>query len=1203
MTRVLGGAETNSTTFGPFSVSPRQIVALGPERFTLFINELLAVETASAGMLGSVLTTTYRNNVADGGVDAGLTSAAVTRWIPAGDSAWQFKSGDLSPQQCKQELESAVSALQVLKSGGSYRLAIGVSLTHPTLKSRRDALIEKAQELGISLRADSIEVYSADALARWAEEHPSLAVSPLLGGIDHVALSFTRWADSNRQASIWVDAESRRSVIDQIHNSIKSGEDLDLRIQGASGLGKSRTVLEALRGEPYEALVLYVNAFGALAPNMINQLLAQDRVAIVVVDQCGGKQHESLAELIPRASRLRLITLGEDDHQTCSPVLSVPPLESAAMDELLKINQPNLWTEARRVVTEMAGGNIGYALALARIVVNHPDTSTTELINAKTIRTYVTQSLPGGTVALACHVLALFTRVGYERELATELAVISDALALPLAELKSAALALRSLGFLSAQGRYRSVVPHPLAVFLAAGAWEELGDEILRDMLPRLPLEMAERLFRRAADIGNFGPTRVAVARILSADGPFAKLGSLAEAKNSRLLTQFAIVAPTETCEYLTSLISTASDTELTRHNSIRRDLVWTLEKLVWHRETFEAAADCLLKLAVNETEDCSNNASGTWIDLFGVMLPGTAARSAMRATYLTRISRSLDPRARRLAVAAAAKALTGYESIMVSGELQGGVLVEARGAPDTYGEVWEYQKSAIDVLGELSSDPDGSVSASAVDALVAAIHPLLEIEPLRANLASVLGSLPRDGLREVRTQMDHLAALFKRVESSAGRAEGVEALNALLPTPSVSDALEALVHSQRYDFEDGELLSLITGAATELPEAAGVQFLFDVLNTPVPAAYEVGRALAVIRGRDDTVVATLIGQCQGENLPALVGYLWGLVELSGIDAFDEFLDGPDGVDLGALVRLQITVRGTHSNVGWQRIVLLLDQVSVAEASRSLFGWHADLTVDRILPLLQSWLPRISSQPDFNATVDFINMALRRESQWLQTVDPLVSQLVEMRTQFPALGQQSRDWVRLAKRRLDAHPTQLLGVLLEMINGDTLQAFDGTEESRLLKAAIQASGAEGWRQVATQISSGAWRLQMDVQGWFTGLVPIGTVSDWICGDVDRARSIASVTPIEDAALNPVARLLLTEFETDIRIASALHGAYVSDAWSGKGSDRLSGKIAQLERWQADPGEPDGVRNWARSVAATLRLQRTEALNRESEGDY
>jgi len=85
---------------------------------------------------------------------------------------------------------------------------------------------------------------------------------------------------------------------------------------------------------------------------------------------------------------------------------------------------------------------------------------------------------------------------------------------------------------------------------------------------------------------------------------------------DSRLLIQVAIITPSDVTTHLASLIDVASDDELRSMKTIRRNLIWALEKLVWHSATFEAAADMLLRLALAENETFSNNATGTWVSL-----------------------------------------------------------------------------------------------------------------------------------------------------------------------------------------------------------------------------------------------------------------------------------------------------------------------------------------------------------------------------------------------------------------------------------------------------------------------------------------------------------------------------------------------------------------------------------------------------------
>lgn len=611
---------------------------------------------------------------------------------------------------------------------------LGAASNDRKIRDRRAALVEKATELGIPNADQRIEVLDANSLARWIEEHPTLAVSPLLGGIDTVATNFAGWAASNRHNTKWVSAASRDDLRTEIATIITGQSQLDLHIEGPSGLGKTRAVLEAFRGTPFESVVLYVNAADDLDPSLIPRLLNHRRAGVVVVDECGAKRHENLAGLLPTGSPVRLISIGEPDtYRTQHPSISLAPLKDEAIDKILAENQPSLWPEARRVIVQASAGNVRWALLLASGVLREAGVSAAELITIDNIRAYITRTLPEGRDFLACSVLALFTRIGYDRELSAELAVVAETLGFSVAELRAAARSLAERGLLTKQGRYRSVAPYPLAVYLASVAWEEFGDTIVRDLLPALDVTMAERLLARAADLGSHDLAQHAVERILGPDGPFASFERIAERDNSKLLVQLVIIAADAASEHLAALIGAASEDELRQQGSrLRRDLVWALEKLAWHTRTFEQAADSLLQLALAETESWSNNATGTWINLFGLRLPATAARPATRASYLASHAHGASAAERQLVVQACSRVFSPHEFVMVSPEVQGGVVVEPRGGPTTYGELWEHMSAAIVILRGLVDDEDATVASAALAALVQAIHPLLEVEPIR---------------------------------------------------------------------------------------------------------------------------------------------------------------------------------------------------------------------------------------------------------------------------------------------------------------------------------------------------------------------------------------------------------------------------------------------------------------------------------------
>jgi hypothetical protein len=1183
----------------PFAVAPEAVAGLG-DSFTPLINQLLDTESAAAGMSGVDLATTYRVNLADGGVDAGLRRSAGNRWLPSGDSAWQFKAGDLKPQQCADELAGATAALEVLRNGGKYRLVLGAGLNDTKIKARRQRLIEKAEELGLTLQPDSIEVLDANALARWIQEHPYLAVSPLLGGMDTVALNFDSWAESNRHQSLWVSSDSRVELGEEVRRFAAGHSQLDLRIEGVSGLGKTRGVLEAFRGSTYQSLVVYVRAADELSPQLIPRLLNQDRTGIIVIDDCGRRQHERLASLLPASSALRLITIGEaDDFDVQVAGVRLQRLDEETLDKILIENEPSLPPEHRRVVVAHVDGNVRWALRLAEGILRQQAGSATELLTPEVIRTYVTDALSGDGDFLASSALAVFTRIGYEGDLAVELDWLADLLGFRPTELRAAARGLSQAGLLDKQGRYRSVAPHPLAVYLAGVAWQEFGDVLIR-ALPDMPPALAERLLRRAADVGRSEATSSVVERILAPGGPFSTLSELESGSNSRLLTQAAIISPEQVTRHLVDLFASSSDEALEQATSIRRDLVWTLEKLVWHSRSFEAAADCLLRLALAENESFANNATGTWVELFGTQLPGTAASPVQRMAYLRTVATDGRPQVRILALRACAQALSHHEFITVSGELQGSMLVEPRGRPRTWGELWDYQRDAITLARARVDDNEQEVSGAALKVLIDALHPFLEVEPIRDTLFEALATLPVHALERVWTEINHLRGLFERVSGVEDRKAGLDVLVSRLPAQTPRDELRALAHVNRWDLEDGELLTKMAATVAALAPEEAIAELLTLLDEPeLPAAYEVGQTLHALRPEPDTLSAIVAKVSHGATLTSLTGYLQSSTA-DHPDAFDRFLESSDSESLPDETVLALTVRGPQSALGWSRVVRLIERLPVHVAVPRLFGWHVGLGEARLSELLRLWTSRFETQADYNACIDFVAMAVHRTPDPLPEADPLIAELVARLREYPKTGQKSWDWAQLAKRQLHDSPAALLTLCLDLIEQGSLMMHGSSEEETVLREAIRRVGDESLGLVLARVDAGSWRVQMDLRGWVLREFPADTVTAWIAGDLDRARVVASLAGVpESGSPDGVVRFLLDQFGEDDNVASSLMGDYISGMWTGNESDRLAAQVEQMSTW-IESAEGPGVKKWAERVRTSLRARRKRVLVEEAE---
>lgn len=1186
--------------FGPFSVTPDSISRLGGE-FTAFVNELLRAEAADADLAGGSLVTTALENVGDGGVDASLDSAVETSYLPLGMSAWQFKAGDLYPAKCAEELRGARHALEILRAGGKYRLVVGADINAKKVAGRRRTLEDEAAAQGIVVERDTIKVFNASDLAAWAAGYLSLAVWPLLGGITHAVVNFAAWADSSRLSETWVANNAAGAVATAVDKLVTGAGALDLHIEGVSGLGKTRSVLEALRGKPYEPLVAYVRAADDLPGGLVYQMQRQHRHAVLVIDECDAQRHEVLASEIHRGSTVRLITIGTPSDYRTREVQKIDPVDDEAVREILRLNKPALPPETARVVADTAAGNVGLALLLADDLARRPVPAVSGLITQEIIARYVARSLPAGRGLLACEALALFSSVGFDSDAADEIRAVGDGLGFDVLDLKAAAADLDRPGLLGRLGRFRAVTPHPLAVYLAARAWEQFDDQIVADLLPSLDHSMTVRLLQRATDIGEFAPVRRAVTQLLGPGGLFGNAGTAQDGR-SGILTHLAMLAPQVIAGRLPATLAALTDQERSALASKRPEITWALEKLAWHRATFRQAADGLLSLAVL-TEGLHQQAyDRTWTDLFGAILPTTSAAPDARIQYLADTARSSDRRARRLAVTAAARACSMSESVTVSAEVQGGFLVGARGMPATSGDVWEYCGAAMDILAGLANDNDPQVSDEAVSALVAEIHPCLENELLRERLAGAIVRLPAAGLTKARTELEHLRALFERTSGhrdTADRKAGLEALEARLPAASAEGTFDALANANRWDFrQQGALQQRLNDAAFAMSARDRIAHILKVIRTRPAAAFELGKTISAVADGDEDALDQLVAQAAAGNTEPLAGYLRDHVDKGAPSAFDDLLDSSQCAVLDDTARLDISVRGPQTARGWQRVERLVQGMPPLKGTAGLFGWVTDLSLQRLRELLSDWISRIGDQADYNAIVYFTGLALYELPPWQADIDPVVVELVGCRTRYPDVGNQQSAWTQLARRQLHQQPAELQETLFLLVDSGGYRPFRGSQEE-LLRETVERAGPDGWRKTMDRLA-GSPRVPTAFRKWLAGAVDLAVAEDWVGTDLQRARLLAQVAVPGGDTADPVARFLLTNFGADGEVAAALGSAYVTGTFRGDYSANCQAQISQLTGWIDDPAEKQQVKIWAQNMITSLTAERDRALTKEAE---
>jgi hypothetical protein len=143
------------------------------------------------------------------------------------------------------------------------------------------------------------------------------------------------------------------------------------------------------------------------------------------------------------------------------------------------------------------------------------------------------------------------------------------------------------------------------------------------------------------------------------------------------------------------------STDELSKISEGRRNIVWVLEKICFDKRTFVDGAKILCKLAVAENETWSNNATGQFLHLFNVLLPGTEASLVNRWEVIEWTLNQKGDDYYNLALKAMRVGLNyGHFSRMGGAEKQGTKILQDY--QPTYDEIKEYWLLILSKLTEI---------------------------------------------------------------------------------------------------------------------------------------------------------------------------------------------------------------------------------------------------------------------------------------------------------------------------------------------------------------------------------------------------------------------------------------------------------------------------------------------------------------------
>ncbi|EEB70876.1 conserved hypothetical protein [Ruegeria sp. R11] len=571
---------------------------------------------------------------ADGGVDIRVTvedPAFVGEFIRRGDTVYQAKVPSMAKAAIKREIsgkDTSKALFQALAaSHGAYVIiSLKDDLAPDKLAERRQLMMDEVDKL---VPAGSVEVdfFDRSTLHQWLRQYVSvqLWVRHALGK------PLSGWRPFGRWTNVPPDADDTLIVGQGLYLSLP-GKNSDLplkegipavrelilsssksiRLAGLSGVGKTRFV-QALfeQGFDHDPLdrtkVIYADIGFGVEPSatvIVDTLTAENRDAILVLDNCAKEEHAFLAGRITgKKSRIKLITIEYDIREDTPQTTEVVRLTARGpeiTEQLVARRYPQLGGLNARRIADFSDGNARLALALADALpsnVSLAGLSDDELFE----RLFEQRHEFDKNLREQAEILSLVYSfsTAEDEEGVNELAVLGDLCEVSTRRMARASNTLLERQIAQQRGRWRAVLPHAIANRLAVDALKHIPvDEVLRAFEGKAGARMLRSFSRRIGFLHTSPQAREISRRWLQPDGLLHKTMQL----NGLGAAMLENIAPID-CEIVLECFESqkaeilAAVKDIRKQTEIRR-VISLISKIAYEPELFGRAISLLLEIA-----------------------------------------------------------------------------------------------------------------------------------------------------------------------------------------------------------------------------------------------------------------------------------------------------------------------------------------------------------------------------------------------------------------------------------------------------------------------------------------------------------------------------------------------------------------------------------------------------------------------------
>lgn len=1244
-----------------FRTESKDIEDLNSLQLTKLLDLLLRLEARSSGIAERAVEIALNITVADGGEDGRIQwkdGPESTDFLPKRFVQFQNKATDLSPSECAKEIVTSDGSIkpmveEALDGGAAYIFFINHKYNKEQKDERIARLRKKLMEFGKPY-ADTamIDIYDAAKIEGWVNRYVPAIVAVLNWVGRPVAHGLKTWINWGQNPDYmrfsFVSDLERQTALTNLRILLTQSKKC-ARIVGLSGLGKTRLAFEIFRdSQEYDDLSKRVVYVDANANREIHGLLSDwiqcGLEGILVVDDCDIGLHDRLRQEVQRTdSKLSLLTLDYNlDRSSQTDFIHLKQLQDEYIKKMLEPVYGEEIPDLDRIVSFAQGfPQMAVLLADARLEKEmEMGNLTDELLAHKLLwggRDSVEQD---ERVLKGC---ALFDKFGLDGEVSSEYQFIAkEVVDIEIDQFYECVKRFEERGLIDRRGRYARLIPKPLAIRLAAEWWRRTRREKQIGIInSEMPEGLVESFCEQISRLDFLPEVKTMVEDLCGQQGPFGRAEVILSERGSLIFRALVEVNPEATSNALSSVLKSLDINNLLAiRGDARRNLVWALEKLCFHKVCFIEAANSLLLLASAENESWANNATGQFKQLFRVFLSGTEAPFNLRMNVIDSALRENKSNVKSIAVEALDEALDTYGgSRSIGAEYQGSGAPLEEWRPKVWGEVFEYWNWVLRHLCQLVVNRD-VLAGTAKNTIASHIRGLMQyglVDSLDEVIREVVdseGPFWPEALDSIKDSLSYEGDDMP----PEGKAKLEEWVRLLTPK-DLRNRLKLYVTAPPWEHEkeeDGHYIDLAAESAKALAvELASepnsiVPYLDELLTGEQRMAYWFAKNLVETANKWEPVLSetvTRIARLEKPNISLLLGMLNGVFSLDR-NRWEKIIHRLSETEGLIPYYASIANSGEVTENQLHYVVKLAGENKISVISVKIFAYGRALE-HQSASVISKFVRDFSDVSDDAAWValDILSMYCHGSKDKWENFSTVFREIILKVRLDKESGKGRGDiyhWQQTAERLLESEGGKFAIEISSKLIDSCSEELDYSDLwhylQPLLRKILQRHGREVWPLFADAIRN-ADRLKRYRLAKLVGsgnsfnkqkLSVLAELNDnllreWCFHDPDMAPEfVANATEVlirteEGIRISPRARFLLDNFGHYKKVLSALSANMGSFGWTGSVVPYYKGELNALEELRDH--EKKEVREWVNGRIVYLAKMIERETRRDEEHDW